>query len=199
MRDPLTQALIRLCETRGRRAVAQAIGANEQTLYQIIAGVPLPSGAPRGVGRNLRQRLDSAFPGWATSTPSGAPTVGEGVAQYLSHPARRVTPIAVPWERLVSQHLEQEFQTEMPDASMEPEIRKGATIIFVTGVDPVPGDFVLVADGQGHAYLREYRATRPGQWQAHAYNTAFLPLDSERDQLRVLAVFDGVRGRRGKA
>lgn len=66
----------------------------------------------------------------------------------------------------------------------------------MTGVPPIAGDFVLVADHKDVHYFREYRQIRPGHWQAHATNPAYLPLDSERDGLRVLAVFDGMRGRR---
>lgn len=54
----------------GRHAVAAAIGANEQTLYQILAGIPLRSGRPRTVGRDLREKLDKAFPGWFDETES---------------------------------------------------------------------------------------------------------------------------------
>ena len=120
----------------------------------------------------------------------------EGVAQYLIHPPRSITPTTIAWGDLMQRKLPVEFQTQMPDASMAPEIPMGAQVIFVTSVDARPGDFVLIADGQGHHFIREYRALRPGHWQAHALNTAYLPLDSQRDQLRVLAVFDGVRGRR---
>jgi hypothetical protein len=91
--------------------------------------------------------------------------------------------------------LGREFQTVMPDASMAPDVPKGATVILVTGVEPEPGDYVLLVDSHGHHSLREYRLVRPGHWQAHALNPAFLPLDSERDGLRVLAVFEGVRKR----
>ena len=95
--------------------------------------------------------------------------------------------------------LEAEFQTTAPDAAMAPDVPRGARIIFITGVDPVPGDFVLCADSSGAHYLREYKALKAGHWQAHAINPAFLPLDSVRDGLRVLAVFDGIRGRRSAA
>lgn len=121
-----------------------------------------------------------------------------GEAQTVSYPARTFTPQDYEWEELMSAELAKEFQTVMPDASMAPEIPKGATVIFVTGIEAEPGDYVLTADNQGHVYLREYRQLRPGHWQAHALNPAFLPLDSLRDELRVLAVFDGVRGRKAR-
>lgn len=94
--------------------------------------------------------------------------------------------------------LEAEFQTNVPDASMAPDVPRDAVAIFITGVEPEAGDFVLLTDRSGHHYLREYKLLRPGHWQAHALNSAYLPLDSEQDGLKVLAVFDGVRGRRRK-
>lgn len=45
--------------------MASVIEANPQTIHQIISGVKLPSGNPRGVGPNLRKRLEEAYPGWA--------------------------------------------------------------------------------------------------------------------------------------
>jgi hypothetical protein len=118
------------------------------------------------------------------------------VAREMSYRQQTVTPPHVAWDALMKTPLEAEFQTTAADDSMAPEVPRGARIIFVTGLQPNAGDFVLVADNQGVHYLREYRQLRPGHWQAHALNAAYLPLDSERDGLRVLAVFDGMRGRR---
>lgn len=47
-----------------RRLVADAAGCNPDNLYQIAAGVLLPSGKPRSLGRETREKLDAAFPGW---------------------------------------------------------------------------------------------------------------------------------------
>lgn len=64
--DKFAQALKKLCEAQGGHVkVATAIEANPQTIHQIISGVKLPSGNARGVGPNLRKRLDMAFPGWS--------------------------------------------------------------------------------------------------------------------------------------
>lgn len=89
-----------------------------------------------------------------------------------------------------------ELETQLPDNAMAPEAPRGTRVIFVTGVDPEPGDWVLVRDDAGNHYCREYRQVRPGQWEAHARNPGFLPMDSERNGLSVVAVFDGMRGRR---
>lgn len=82
---------------------------------------------------------------------------------------------------------------------MAPIVHRGDRVILITGVDPRPGDFVLVADRQGTPYLREYRRVTLERWEAHALHPSFLPMDSERDGLKVLAVYDGVRGRRAVA
>lgn len=72
MSDPLVKALTRLCGGTDRSAkarrqeVADRLGVNEQTLYQIIKGIKLESGRARTVGRHLREKLDAEFPGWFT-------------------------------------------------------------------------------------------------------------------------------------
>ena len=119
------------------------------------------------------------------------------VAQELSPSTFEDAPTTIAWERIVFEPLKPEFQTVMPDASMEPQVPRGARVIFITGVAPVPGDWVLCKDGDGHLYLRELRQVKPGRWEAHALNPAFLPMDSEADHLQVLAVYDGQRGRKG--
>lgn len=102
MEDHLVQALQRLIENTpgGRKAVADAIRANEQSLYQIVAGVPLSSGRARSVGRRLREKLDNAFPGWASRTfepgaarievTGHAPTVSVRPAVSIDDAARTI-------------------------------------------------------------------------------------------------------------
>jgi hypothetical protein len=69
--DQYVEALKRLCETHGGyNKVADAAGVNGQTLYQITAGVTLPSGNPRGVGPTLRKKLSAAFPLWLRENPA---------------------------------------------------------------------------------------------------------------------------------
>jgi hypothetical protein len=64
MADPLVDALKALLQKHGRKKVALDAGVGDQTLYQIAAGIALPSGKHRGVGRALAGKLDDAFPGW---------------------------------------------------------------------------------------------------------------------------------------
>ena len=47
--------------------LAEAAGSSAKTLDQILAGTPLESGQPRGIGHNLARRLEAAAgraPGW---------------------------------------------------------------------------------------------------------------------------------------
>jgi hypothetical protein len=68
MGDFLVSAFRDLCDREGGyKAVAARISANDQSLYQIYAGVRLPSGNPKGVGPKLRKALDDAYPGWSSS------------------------------------------------------------------------------------------------------------------------------------
>jgi hypothetical protein len=63
--DRYVQALMKLCDTHGGHGkVADTIGANPQTLYQIVSGVKLPSGNPRGVGPALRKKIEEHYPLW---------------------------------------------------------------------------------------------------------------------------------------
>lgn len=64
MEDRAVAALRRLTDKHGRAVVAQAIGSSDQTLYQIVSRRRTAKGIPRGVGRDLRERLNAAYPGW---------------------------------------------------------------------------------------------------------------------------------------
>lgn len=64
MEDFYVIALKNLVKVHGRKTVAKLAGSSDQSLYQIIEGVPLKSGRRRTVGRDLQERLSAAFPGW---------------------------------------------------------------------------------------------------------------------------------------
>jgi hypothetical protein len=157
----------------GQLAALRLFGCSPAFIDSGIASAPHPQPPqPLKVGGPSSLQLRETLPSYGTLTP---PHIG--------------------WEQLMAGELAAEFQTNMPDASMSPGIRAGARIIFITGVAPRAGDVVLVADQDGTHYVREYRELRAGHWQAYASNPAHLPLDSQRDGLQVLAVFDGMRGR----
>lgn len=65
-KEHLIECLKILCAREGGcQAVAEQSGVNADYLWQIVAGIKLPSGEPRGVGPRVGKRLTKAFPGWA--------------------------------------------------------------------------------------------------------------------------------------
>ena len=61
----MIEALRRLCDREGGYvAVADRAELNDQSIYQIISGVKLPSGEPKGVGPKIQKALTAAYPGW---------------------------------------------------------------------------------------------------------------------------------------
>ena len=88
MSDPTIEALRRLVTREGGHiAVADAIGANDQSIYQIVSGVKLPSGEPKGVGASLRKRLSARYPDWLTETESGTSQYSTSIAAPQDLPA----------------------------------------------------------------------------------------------------------------
>lgn len=58
-------ALVLLCRREGGHAnVASEAGLDEQTIWQIVHGIKLPSGAPRGVGPKYQRLLTTRYPDW---------------------------------------------------------------------------------------------------------------------------------------
>lgn len=204
--DPDVLALIALCGGKDNKAVraqvADAIHASEQTLYQIVNGIPLKSGKPRGVGRDLRGRLDREFPGWRNEQPAvggvKGPQETPSLAQQLSHPEPIMVPRTIDWESLMSEQLPPFFRAVLPDDAMGIDYPKGAVVNFTTTELPARArDLVLVADSDGAVYFREFQQGRGDKWQAVALVSGYAPLDSESDGLRVLAISMGRWGRRG--
>lgn len=88
--DASVEALRRLIDSTpgGHKAVALKAGLNPASVDQVYKGVRLPSGNPKGVGPEMRRKLDASFPGWLVVT-SESPnevaatlTVQHGVAPY---------------------------------------------------------------------------------------------------------------------
>lgn len=95
-REHLIESLRTLCDTKGGyKAVADKAGVDDQSLYQIISGVKLPSGNPKGVGPTIQRKLDAAFPGWADGG-RGTAQVGEQAAAYRgAWPFRTLRPASL--------------------------------------------------------------------------------------------------------
>lgn len=191
--ERLVDALNALCDrVGGYKAVAEQISTSSVYLWQILHKVPLKSGKPRGIGRELRSKLDTHFPDWLESQHSNerAKLRGEG-AHILSEHDATYSP-QIHWESVMSQQkLPATFRVAMPDDSMSPRVRRGDLLEFNSQEQPRSGDGVLVRDGAGVLFFRVYRQRSPGSWEAHPINPEFLALDSRRDSLVVVGVMVG--------
>jgi transcriptional regulator with XRE-family HTH domain len=105
----------------------------------------------------------------------------------------------VEWGELGMRELEGTFSVAAPDESMAPVIKRGQTLQFDRNLvgDVRADDVVLLKDGAGVWYVRTYQQGPRGRWAARAENGSFLAMDSERDELELIAVLTAVIGRRG--
>lgn len=118
-------------------------------------------------------------------------------AHSMSHPPYQNVPTKIEWGAKRVGELPTEFGVHLPDDSMAPEAKAGALVWFERGLEPRPGDWVLVIDRANNWFMREYRQRRPGDWYAFALNSAFDTLEPSRDGIEVAAIFMGMKARRG--
>lgn len=95
--------------------------------------------------------------------------------------------------------MEETFSVTAPDDSMAPVIKRGARLDFDRRLvsEVRADDVVLLKDSGGVWYVRTYQQGPRGRWAARAENGSFLAMDSERDELELIAVLTAVIGRRG--
>lgn len=119
-------------------------------------------------------------------------TGNEGLAHLLSYP-RFDDPPALGWEAIVNtkNKLPRRFVVLVPDDALAPLTPRGVRLIFDTDAPPSPGVGVLVEDAQGNRCIRRYVQAGGDRWIAAASNPAYAPLDSVKDELRVVAVASG--------
>lgn len=101
----------------------------------------------------------------------------------------------VNWADLSGMSFTGVFRTAAPDDAMAPRVKAGQMLVFNSALDPRPGDGVLVRDVTGTVYFRRYQEGRPSHWSAVALDSAYRALDSEKDQLQLLAVLVAVEAR----
>lgn len=174
--------------------MAAAMGISKQAVGQIVAGKTKSATAANNARAAAYFGCD---PDWL-ATGRGAPGWSEtpipqtGVAQSLSH-ARPIIPLKrLEWGELMTGELPETFELEVQDDAMAPFLPRGCFARFSTAKPPRAAWPVLVADADGHAYIRDYVQGRGAHFVAEARAPGYQPLDSERDKLRVLAVLTGV-------
>jgi transcriptional regulator with XRE-family HTH domain len=144
-------------------------------------------------------------PDWAEdcadATKSVSDVSGHALVAHGVSLERAETVPSLQWEQLMSEDrngaLPHVFRVGMPDGSMAPRVKAGDMVVMDTTITARPGDGVLVRDRTGQLHVRQYRAGRPGVWEAHALDAAYAPMESERDGLVVLAVLTAVEARWG--
>ena len=85
------------------------------------------------------------------------------------------------------------FSITMPDDSMEPRVKRGATIFCSTQVEPEAGDGAIVRYPSGAVLFRQLRLSSAG-WEAHAFNENYRDSEPVRG-IEVLAVKVGINAR----
>lgn len=190
MTDPTVDALKRLVhELGGYPELASIIDCHPQSLYQICTGKTSGNGKPKGVGRQIREKLTRAFPDWLNPP---AESDGAEQAQSLTLDKYTVAGYRLDWETvLATETLPHTFTASVPDDALAPNIAKGE-ILFFTSTDqlPEPGMALLVQTQDGKRYLRRYLQAADG-WTAAARSDAYLSLHSVHDGLKVVAVVSG--------
>lgn len=218
MTRPITSFAQRVKQARAMRTMTQESLAKVAEIAQsdvskIERGLILKTTAIARLARALRvpvlwlEEGSGEEPDWFAEGEIGAnyyrdasePFVrGRGVAHDLSLAIPTVESTTMSWGDLMKTDLPRAFTLVARDDALAPLLSKGNTARFsterVAERTDLPGRKVLVADRDGHAYIREYRLKRGNHWQAIATNGAagFDPLDSISDGLRVLAVMTGV-------
>lgn len=113
------------------------------------------------------------------------------LAQRLSHSAPMIAPKEIEWGDVMTDKAER-FTLAAEDDAMSPLLSRGQRGIFSRRAPPVAGRPVLLVDGAGEPYIREYRPRTKDRWHAVALHAGYDPLDSVADQLTIVATMVGV-------
>lgn len=160
-------------------------------LRQMLAGIrPITEksiekwSALSRVGRWFDESVESSTPG---VNSDGTFAKAHGVSQ----PSATVEVPHLTWNDLMTgpKPLPPTFDVTLTDDAMAPDFPQGTVITFSTEEgEPRALDCVLVVDGQGEVFFREYRVKKPGVWHAAALNPGYEPLDAAAEGLQVLAI-----------
>jgi len=212
--DTVGDRIIRIAETNPalapltRKALAKKFGVSYETLRKWVEGKAAPSRRRADVVASaLHVPIETFMHGviYLSEAPDLI-VVDEShrsmrVAQTVSHRTSTVEPKSglptVNWGDKSMLAANERFSVVAPDDSMAPIILQGMKVVFDRSFAPRNKDTVLIEDASGDWYIRTYRQAPNGRWEAKPEHGDYVTMDSERDGLTVLAVFDGTVGRRG--
>lgn len=92
-------------------------------------------------------------------------------AHSLSLDEVRLSSPILDWGGLLMNPLPKTFKVAAPDDSMAPRLKAGQFAEFEVGLEPRPGDGVLVKDTEGQPCIRRCRRVR-GEWEAYAEDSS---------------------------
>lgn len=195
-KQQLIESLRLLCEREGgRKAVADAIKYNEQTLWQVLAGTKLPSGESKGIGARMQKRLDERYPGWhelwnqqqdgehsAIYIPllENAASMGSGSDELPTDVLAGKLPISPTWAQ---QHLRATHTGALRfihgfGDSMSPTFQDGDILLVdTTQCDPAAIDGVYVLRAHGRLFVKRVRQNISGGLEISSDNPAVKTVD----------------------
>lgn len=95
-------------------------------------------------------------------------------------------------EQVMSSKEHDLFVYVAPDSALEPQVERGAEVVWCRSRSPRYGKPVLVEVGQ-ELHIRIYEQGRsPGQWIARAINPGYASFDSSSDSVSIVACWRGV-------
>lgn len=172
-KDKLIESLKELCKAHGGyKAVADKAGVDDQSIYQIISGVKLPSGNPKGVGPKIQAALSRSFPRWEdladrkkeVSNVAPGPNIRGSVpllsgvqagafkeildSNYSGGDGVVMIPTTVPVNRYT-------FALRVQGDSMEPRFTEGMLLIVEPELDAQHGDYVIVKNGSNETTFKQ--------------------------------------------
>ncbi len=187
----------RLLRGLSQRALAAKVGTTQSAIGNIESGA-------------RRRPRDLVAIAAALNVSPEWLEIGKGADPAVSIPASSgpvvITPLDestvirdcknIRWEDLLTllkagDSVPARFVLAMPDESMSPTTPQGTILVFDRDCPPIPGHGVLVRDAHGIHYIRRYQQASAGRWQAHAANPAYATLQSDHDDLTIVAVVTG--------
>lgn len=178
--------------------VAKAVGTSRQNIENLVADKVKNPAYLHALAKymgyaTVEGLIDLQDPPVASENPVN---YSRSQAHRMSHARPTIARQKIEWGDMVDEEkLPMRFELQMRDESMAPLIKRGEWGVFrklPPGTLPEAGKRYVVVDKTGEPFLRECRVRRPGQWEAHALVDAHLPLDSEIDGLRVVAIMTGI-------
>lgn len=202
--DDFLKAFRSLCDREGGfKPVAERAQVGEQHLYQVYAGIKLPSGNARGLGPSTRKKITKSFPDWlkqdlqniqSVTTRGRVPLISWVAAGKLGEIVDMYQPgEAEQWiDAYEAQPGESAFALRVDGDSMtspypgEDTFPNGSIII----VDPSracdAGDYVVAKDVSTQEATFKKLVRDGGRWFLKPLNTSYPTIEIDDPSLRVI-------------